>query len=588
MNDSLFFVNPAFEGWLIAVLVVPLFTFLIWKEVKRNHKFLLYRVIAQGLVLISILGLLLKPGYVQEINSAGYILLTQSYKETEVDSLLSKQPGLGILHLPQVGPYRDSRPLASYQDLADFDNEILFVIGEGIPRYALDLMDVKKFKFIGSQKPIGIVQLDLQEHFSAHQVNRISGLVNSRGDAMLTLIGPGGEEDSVVVKKNGIESFSLKFKPKHPGLFTYTLQYKDDSGIQSEQFPVIVPEEHKLDILFLQKFPSFEIRQLKNFLAENGHRLALRYQVSKNNYRVEFANVQSIRTSPLTTSILREFDLVVVDGDGLESLNASEKNILEESVHEGLGLIILANTTIENDKLRQRFLPIEMKRSVKDTVFMTLSSRPYMLPVLTLQVIENASVYPVTKKGDRILSAYCYKGFGKTGMQLLRETYRIALEGNIDGYAGIWSPLIEKTARKKDEQVKIKINNSFPVYQDEPVVVEIISSGESVAAKNDREAIPLIEHVAIDNLWWGKTWAGTPGWHRLSVDSTLLHYFVSDSLAWRALRVNNQLKENYLASTKASASARPDIFYQRKSISTMIFYMLFLVAAGFLWLAPKI
>lgn len=589
MNNFQFFINPVFQWWLIALLVTPLFTFAIWKEIKRNQKFLLFRIIAQVVVLVSILGLLLRPGYVKEIHSSGLILLTPEYDKSKIDSLLATQPALGIVHLAEAKPYRDSRLLSSYQGLSELDNEILFVTGEGLPSFALEMMDKKKFQFIASEKPIGIIALHFPEISRVNQQSTVGGFVNVNSETKITLIGPGGKEDSVVVNGNGSMSFSLRFKPKQAGLYTYYLQYSDNSGVRTEQIPIVVEEEQKLRILFLQKFPSFEVRQLKNFLAESGHQLALRYQVSKNNYRVEFANLSSVRTAPLTSSVLQTFDLVIVDNDGLEALSVSEKNTLEEAIHNGLGLITLSNKAVENDKVRSRFLPIEMKRSLKDTAYISFTTKPYTMSVLLMQVPESASVYPVTRNKNRILSAYAYNGFGKAGVQLLQETYRIALEGNIDDYAAIWSPLIEKTARKRNELTKIKLSNQFPVYEDEPLQVEVISSSDShVTFGNNRETMALIEHVAIDNLWLGKTWAGKSGWHNFSADSSILHYFVSEPSAWKALRVTNQLRQNEIESINKLASSQPDVFFERKLFSTIIFYFLFLVSAGFLWLAPKI
>ena len=132
MNNFQFFLNPVFQWWLIVLLVAPLFAFTIWKEIKRKQKFLLFRIIAQVVVLISILGLLLRPGYIKEIYSSGLVLLTPEYDKSKVDSLLVAQPALGVVHLPEVKPYRNSRLLTSYQNLVDLDNEILFVLGEGL------------------------------------------------------------------------------------------------------------------------------------------------------------------------------------------------------------------------------------------------------------------------------------------------------------------------------------------------------------------------------------------------------------------------------------------------------------------------
>jgi len=149
--------------------------------------------------------------------------------------------------------------------------------------------------------------------------------------------------------------------------------------------------------------------------------------------------------------------------------------------------------------------------------------------------------------------------------------------------------LIEKTARSKNELTKIKLGNQFPIYQNEPLQVEVISiTDDLITLKNNQQNSPLIEHVTIDNLWLGKTWAGKPGWNIMTADSSKLHYFVSEPSTWNTLRITNQLKQNERVSVNKSLSSQPDSFYLRKLVSTMIFYILFLVAAGFLWLAPKI
>jgi hypothetical protein len=324
-------------------------------------------------------------------------------------------------------------------------------------------------------------------------------------------------------------------------------------------------------------------------MAEQGHRLALRYQVSKSNYRFEFANLPSLRLAPVTSSLLESFDLVVLDDDALETLATTEKNILEESIHQGLGMILLSNRTSEKDRLRDRFLPLELRKTLKDTAQLSFSTRRYTLPVLTLQTTENPAVYPVLKNGSRVLSAYTYAGFGKVGFQFLQETYRIALEGNTADYASIWSPLLEKIARQKNERFKIQPQHAFPVYPDETLHVEIISNVEEhPALKNDQANVPLTEHVMIDNTWLGKVWAGNPGWHRFSVDSTTAYYFVSESSAWRSLQTANQIRENEKVTVHVTKVSQPEIIGHRKVISNLIFYLIFLFASGFLWLAPKI
>ncbi len=586
MNSLSQYFNPMFPVWLVVMLMLPLFFFFIWKEIKRSSKFLSLRIAAQMVVLLSILGILLKPEYPSEKKYSKFILLTPNYSKSKVDSLLTANPELALMHVPETVGYRGSMLLSSYYKLGHLSEEIQFVLGEGIPIFALALMDRKAYQFFPSTKPFGITQLQL----SAIQANRqssIQGKITTHGKSSLKLVGPGGVEDSVSLKGKGIIPFMLHFKPKQAGKFVYAVCIEDSTGVRKEKLPIEVKEEQKLTILFLQKFPTFEVRQLKNFLAEKGHHIALRYQLSKSNYRFEFANLASIRIYPITASLLQSFDLVIADEEALESLSQLERNALVESIRTGMGMVLLLYKAEEKNKLREQFLSIEMKPVLKDTVVLTLPNKHVNLPATPLKIVENTSVYPVTKTKSRILSAYMYSGFGRIGFQLLQETYRISLEGNNDDYTSLWYSLIEKTARTKNENHKISLKKSFPIYPDEPIPVEIISSvTEPPALLSDQVALPLTEHILIDNIWLGKTWAPNHGWHTLSTESSVTSYFVSEPKTWEALRITNQIEENEVKNAETIAPKR-HVTSLQKPIAPLLFYMTFLIASGFLWLAPK-
>ncbi len=589
MSNSAQIFDPLLPLWLIAILMIPLFSFFIWREIKKPQKFIALRILAQFIVLISIIGILLKPSYLQEIKSHGIILLTADYSKREADSLLRLRPDMRLIRLQEAASYSGAEVLTTYNDLTRLRNGIQFILGNGLPDYALELMGRKNFYFLPATTPIGITQLHIPENIKSNQQNSLSGTVNIDGETTLTLHSPGGVEDSVIFKGKGSIPFLLHFKPKQAGLTVCNLSYKNGSRVLTEKLPLVVTEEQKLSILFLQNFPSFEVRQLKNFMAENGHRMTLRYQVSKSKYRFEFVNMPSNRIIPITSSGLQLFDLVIIDNEALDALSSIEKIILEESIHNGLGMIIILHKSIEKDKVRERFLSIEMKKTLKDTVQLNFKTRRYILPVLPFQISESPSVYPVTRNRNSILSAYTYNGLGKVGFQLLQETYRISLEGNIDEYAALWSPLLERIARSENEKFKLQLKNDFPHYQNEPLNVEIISSVEAhPTVHHDQVNIPLIEHVSIDNIWIGKTWAGKPGWHQLSCNPSTLSYFVSDPQAWETLRIANQMKKNETTSVTPTEFSSSKLSYHQKIISPLIFYILFLLASGFLWLVPKI
>lgn len=207
-----------------------------------------------------------------------------------------------------------------------------------------------------------------------------------------------------------------------------------------------------------------------------------------------------------------------------------------------------------------------------------------------MEITTDPAIQPITQKDGRILSGYRYSGFGKIGFQLLHETYRIRLEGNVDDYAAVWSALIERTARTRNEMFRAKLRTLFPYYTDEPLSVEIISSGAQPTLYSGRISLPITEDVVIDNLWLGKSWADEAGWHQFLIqeDSTQLNYFVSANDDWKTLRIANQIKANKLVQASNGESHAMVKNYEEQAVSALLFYLLFLFAAAFLWLAPKI
>jgi hypothetical protein len=88
-------------------------------------------------------------------------------------------------------------------------------------------------------------------------------------------------------------------------------------------------------------------------------------------------------------------------------------------------------------------------------------------------------------------------------------------------------------------------------------------------------------------VWYGKIWADQPGWCALNIkqDSSIHNFFVSSTGSWSKARVYNQQRALQNLSSRKTGSAEQLV---QERISPLIFFGLFLLAAGFLWLALKI
>jgi hypothetical protein len=591
MNSFWLSLDPLFSGWVIAPVMLLLSALLFWKEFRRRNKLLVARLLANVLLLISIFGILLQPSYPVAQNTDDVILLTKDYDAIQADSLLKKVPGLGRVVGPDAVPYPESKQLASYQDIESMADRIRYVMGNGLPPYALELIGSRHFSFVPSKLPAGIVKLMIPEQIVVNKKYKIKGSYKSVGHTRLRLVGPAGAADSVEFVDAGIFPFELSFKASQPGRFVYRcVETASDKNEKSYDLPLLAEPERQLRMLFIQKFPTAEVRQLKNYLAEKGHGLAIRYQVSRNTYNYEYANLDRIRIDRLTPDLLATFDLIFIDSDVLSELGDADRNGLYEAVRQGLGLTLLLNELPKNPGKLSRFFPPIKGKSDSDTVHIRLLSEPHILPVLPVEIRPDPSIQVVTSHRKRILSGYRLASRGKIAFQLLRETYRIRLAGNESDYSSVWTELVERTARKQGELFNIQVDNQFPVFTDEPMNIRVLADGQQPTLLADGDFSPLGEDVMIDDLWRGKIWAGGPGWHQLTIkeDSTRFDYFVSKENDWSSLRAANQIRENGFHDFTDGSTPQAFASYESKRISPLLFFIAFLIASAFLWLAPKI
>jgi hypothetical protein len=569
-----------FPVWLILFLLL-LTVFFLWQEWNRNHRFKAIRMIAVLAMMLSLAGILLKPKYISK-DSSSILLLTPGYSSTKVDSLLKAYPSLQLMHTIQTTSYKNSSPLP-YFDLANPDKDIRFIVGQGLPRHVLDLLEKKNFSFIPAVLPEGIIELSIPSISYPSRRNFISGKLRSSHDGWLYLKSPGKNEDSVKFSK-GINDFRLSFVSPYPGDFLYTVSVREGATeIQHEYVPVHIEQDQSLNILFLQHHPTFETQQLKNFLARKRHHVVLRHQLSKNNFRFEYLNTAAISVHRINPDLLETFDLVIVDNESLQALPGSEKEFLLHAVKSGLGML---NISLSEKAKTSAFFPFETTFVKSDTTIVSIENHSYNLPATRVRVIENAAVSATQKNKTGILGGFGFVGLGRIGFQSLQETYRLMLSGDSIAYSQLWGPLLEKVSRRQNGDAKPKIITPFPWFENEPIDVTVISSTEKVFLTSDSITLPLREDVNIDNVWYGRTWAGSLGWYRLTANESSLPYFVSPEGSWNSLDIKNQIEATRRqANSDSSDLERAKIWKEIPSIS---FYLVFLAAAGFLWLAPKL
>ena len=577
--------DSIFPLWLIALMLVPLTGHLLWKEWGLPRRFQKIRCLAVLIMMISLSSILLQPKYRSAVSSS-IILLTPEYLDTTVDSILRANPDLTLMHIEHSKPYKNSI-LLPYNDLSERGKEIRFVIGQGLPAYILDLSNNNDFDFIPSPLPKGITKLKPPTVATINRKNFIEGEVNTITDSsVIYLNGPGGKEDSVQLLNKGLNKFSFSFVPKQAGNLSYEVIHRDSISIKREIVPVCVEDARSLNILFIHHYPTFEIQYLKNFLEKENHHVVLRYQLSKNNFRHEYLNHDPLQIHRLTSELLDNFDLLITDREALGALSTTERGILKKSIQSGLGLLNLSGSF--KDKRSDTFMPFKTVSVKTDTTVIKVGSKLVTTPASETRVVFDPSVTTVQKNKSGILSGYRFDGAGKIAFQFLQETYRLTLSGDSSVYSEVWSPLIEQIAKPRPQKSKIKIVTPFPWYENEPIDIQLISSKDDPQLLDDSVLLPLREDVIIDNVWNGRTWGASKGWHTLqNEDGSSMSYYVSQEGDLKSLSLANQIEKNKISKNAFSkTSEEKNIVW--KEIPPLLFYLLFLISAGFLWLAPKL
>src|SRR4051812_18619889 len=128
--NNWFGVDPVLPVWTIVVLSLPFFGYCLYKEFSRRQKFLLARIIALTFLLVSTLGIALRPSVRSDEKPRGIILLPGEYVRAKVDSIIAVNPTVSLFATADASPYDGATviPLNSVGTLSSVD----VILGSGL------------------------------------------------------------------------------------------------------------------------------------------------------------------------------------------------------------------------------------------------------------------------------------------------------------------------------------------------------------------------------------------------------------------------------------------------------------------------
>ena len=579
MISNLVFIHKDLWGMASAVGAVLLICF-VYKEWKlRNEKAFIFRLLAAFIALGSLLLLVLQPAKMQEIAANEMIVLTDGYNQQQLDSILKKNKKTSVL---------------KEEDLVYINTDAIqhtTLLGYGVAPYNLHLFQNNNTTYIPSKSPSGIIKLHYKTDDILGATAMVKGIYHqAKNKHRLVFADPGGNSlDSLIFNNNTKQEFELQGTLHLSGNLVYQLIEKDSTGsvINIEALPIRVREKKKMQVLMLNTFPTFESKYLKNFLADKGHPITVRNQLTTNKYKFEYLNTEHSPIYRLTKEQLESYSILILTAETYASFSTTEKNEIDEAVNtQGLGVFVLPNASYFSlSKKASHFTFLKDNKNA-----LTLKNESTSLPKYPYEISYTYTTLPIKFYENQNIGAVHRLGIGKIGITTLQNTYELILEGKNELYTQIWTNLLDHTVKTEKNTKGKWLSTPNTVTINEPYSFTLQTSTTNPGVKNGMDSqLPLIQDVHLPQLWHGTDYPKEKGWNTLTMvnDSiTPFYYYVYDSID----RLSIKHQEAIEANTRYFSDNQNEI--QKKmtlqAISPIFFYILFLLSIGYLWLAPKL
>ncbi|MEZ4796218.1 MAG: hypothetical protein R2785_03510 [Flavobacteriaceae bacterium] len=582
MTDRLSFINNHWF-WYVVIAVILLWLVFAWKERQQSNTSKLYLKLALAFVALSSLVLIiLKPLVISQLDIHTMVVLTKGYNSKQLDSLKKVSKKIEVVNYKTNESFinRNKKPSAIY------------ILGEGIAPFDFYQLDSLNATYLGHSKPSGIVKLKFEDEQVIGNYITIEGLyTNAKKGNKLSLESPSKIGlDSIVFLNDTTQTFKLKTQLNVIGNYEYHLIEKDSLNnlIASNPVGIKVVPESTLSILIINGFPTFETKYLKNYLAEKGHQITVRSQVTRGKFKHEYFNLNTKPAVDFSEKTLQNFDLVIIDAQSFRNLGRNQKSNLETVVrNNGLGVFIQGNTVFNGTVNYLTDFNVQTDNSTKINMEawpkISIVKNPfYFKPLFSLHSMHEAN--------GQILTAYKTLGNGKVAFSAFENTYQLVLSGNAYVYQTLWSETINAISKKNIPSAYWETNNKI-IFKDEPLEFNLRTQIEKPKTlDSQREIIPLINDINNSQLWKGKTYPKTTGWQQLTLeqDSTQVHhYYVTDTTKWKSLKTYKTTEANQRQFNTAQTATNKQ-FTTRQPLSLVWFYIAFILSIGYLWLEPKL
>jgi hypothetical protein len=556
--------------------------------------------------------LLFPPTYQRALDPRTAVLLTEGYEPDSLNALLDR-----LEPRPLVYTYQTEAPKSNaVPDLYTFRQEqpqvqTAHVLGHGLGEQDLQaLQDVRVVPHLSSM-PAGLASITWPETITLGEAVTVAGqYTQEAADEQTTLYlqATGLTRDSISLKEIGQHTFLLRYTPKQEGRYTYTLVAKSGDKMDTLGLvPIQVNPAVKPAVLLVSSFPLFEFKFLKNHLGLLQHKVALRSTVTKGKYQSEWLNMPQTDLSRITSKLLQQFDVVIIEPQALLELSSTERATLQRAVTEdGLGVLTIAGEQLGN-RTTAFFTNFQSKRlSQQDTrnarANWTNGTTAAAIPVSPYTLVSSEAVTGlIEEQGSNLLAAGRKAGWGTVAMSVVPQTFSWQLEGKQGTYASYWAHLLSSVAKREVQDKFWQLAKPQVPQRHQPLTLKLtdytLTAVSSIpkatvrgTADTTQTGMALQQSVHQPEVYEGTFWPRRTGWHVVETQGMEPFYFlVQDSAAWthQAIQAKREATLQF-ATQQQRKQTTSSTAYAEEQVPVIWFFLLFVLSSGFLWLEEKL
>jgi len=583
------------EKWIVLASSILVLVFICWKETKRKNKDRISLRQTASIVAVLALYFIAQPIRFQRkldpSRKNSVVILTEGFEKDSLSKLRNIP-----LYSTEYSVVEQNKDVNFIPDLAYFvqsqpDINKINIVGDGMEQHELEVF--RNHQLIFHPGPVlGLNTVHWNNTLRSGEKLVVQGsfLSKSNKTVKILLRGLNTTLDSVELKAT--QNFELSTTPKLLGKAIFSLvALSGRDTLAQEKIPFIVASKTPLRILILSSSPDFETKFLKSWLYGEKYALAIRTNISKNKFSTEFLNVERMNLNRLSRALLENFDILLGDMAELNRLSAADNTVIQNQVSKGMGLVVRADSVNGTGFYRKAF-NIRQNRAI-DQKNISLSwagqtSKKASAPSgWALNIVPGIGEQVLVKdnKNHVFVSSKLY-GKGRMIFSTVSDTYTWMLNNNSASYSAYWSHILEKAARESESLERWSISKTLPLLNSPTPILLESSVSNLPSATSGNSTLHFEQDPSQLFRWSADYWPSTTGWQIIRSANKESSWYVFDQNDWQSVRAAQKIKNTakFISNSKTNTErAGRSIRTYTYTLPSVYFFMLFLVACGYLW-----